>query len=105
MTASITPELVAATRDCAPSDLLVIVIELSGPDPQDASTDLETARTRFQQAAEPVRARIRELGGAVLGENWLSGTIKCRVPVSAVAALQNRDDVAIVDVPHSVSRE
>jgi hypothetical protein len=105
MTASITPQLLAATRDCDPSDVIVVVIELGGAAPEDASPDLESARTRFQQAAEPIRARIRELGGVVLGESWLSGTLECRVPASAVAALQERADVAVLDVPHRVSRE
>lgn len=109
MSARITPALAAAAgTHGVPDEALEVVLEL-GPVAETAEGSradrIARQKAEFQAMAEPVKAVVRQLGGSVEAEAWINGTLKARVPASALRRLKDVEGIVAIDVPHRIERE
>ena len=101
--AKITPDLAAEVDAAESSNLLDVVVELAGDEPEPA--DMDAAKAAFARAAEPVSELISASGGHVLEGAWLNKTLRARVPARAVSEVAESDGVSAVDVPHRLEAD
>ena len=101
--AKITPDLAAEVDAAESSNLLDVVVELAGDQPEAA--DMGGARAAFERAAETVAEVISASGGKVVAGAWLNYTLHARVPARAVSDVAGVDGVSAVDVPHRIEAD
>lgn len=108
MAAELNPRLTALVERAAPGDWLDLVLVLrSAPPTRGVSRGEAVAKLKreFQSVSGPVRSVVEAAGGTVDGEAWISGTIKCHVPVDALKTLAATKEIVRIDLPHQLSRE
>ena len=71
----------------------------------DQADSAETMRRIYAEYAEPVKGKIRLLGGSITGEGWLNGTLQATLTKGAVESLDDEPVVARVDLPRLLERE
>ena len=99
----ITSALAAEVDAAESSNLLDVVVELAGDDPEAA--DMAAAKAAFARAAEPVSEVISAAGGQVLEGAWLNHTLRARVPARALPEVAGIEGVTAVDVPHGLEAD
>lgn len=86
-----------------------VVVELSSgigpglPASTSRSGRLAAKRDDFERRAQPVIDTIRDVGGVVRVAGWLNGTLYARVDRAALDALEQLDEVRVLDVPGDVT--
>lgn len=77
----------------------------SNPAGSDRAARIAALKKDFSVSAEPVEQAIERSGGTVLGRVFLNQSLKARLPREAIAALSERDDVALVDAARLIKTD
>src|SRR2546421_459237 len=82
--AKVTPELETRLAAAAPGQELDLVLEMTGDVPTapsgTATTEyVDSMRQSFHADLASVHRLVEDIGGAVMGENWLNRVVKVRV--------------------------
>ena len=105
------PDLANALSHVADAGALVDIVVEFDTEPVDwvkngnRALAIDQQRARFATLAEPVTHLIVSSGGEVLGEAWINGTLRARVPIDRLVDLLRDESVAFVDVPHRLERD
>jgi hypothetical protein len=93
------------------SELVDVIVELH----HDEEDNAETPQTRNQRIVHlketlnrklvPLQETIQSIGGEVTGQVWLNQTLRVRLPADKVGLLCDHDEVARLDVTHSLQRD
>jgi len=98
----VTPELASAVEDADADELLDVVVELSNPNGVEAEGDraakIAYLKQSFEMQAAPLETWITSLGGEILGDAWINGTIHARIPIRAISVIAEDNSISAVDV-------
>jgi hypothetical protein len=99
--AKLTRRLADEVQMAPPEDLLEVVVELRQPPesetPATRAAAIAHRRQSFEEAAEPIEALVRELGGAPLERAWISRSLRALVPAQQIERLAQLEEVALLD--------
>lgn len=92
-----------------PGELIDVIIEVRDAGrpadlPADKPERYATLERDFQSSTAAVTDIVSTMGGKVLGQTWLGGALKVRIPVDRVKSLLALDDVVLLDLPSKISR-
>ena len=111
MEAKVSEQLNQVLESKAASDFVDVIIELH-PAEEDDATAAQTRTERIAYAKEafdrkivPLEATIKTLGGEITGRAWINDTVRVRVPADKVNLLSGQEEIAKLDVPHSLVRD
>jgi len=107
--AALTPELESRLGTTDPKQEIDLILEMKGDIPpasegRASSAYVDSMRSAFRADTAPVLRLIEQIGGSVVGENWLNRAVKVRVRAESVADLLHSPDITLIDVPHRITR-
>lgn len=100
--------LIHEVEASGPDDLLDVVLELQHDtdSAREIGSRLDRVRARqkaFARSSDAVRQAIMVAGGRILDEAWINRTIRVQIPVKAIDAIAEIDDVGTIDLPGEIA--
>lgn len=111
MDGKVTEQLLEAIEKSHASEMLDVVIELrpeNEPKTQQSQSRAEkiaALKTNFMRDLAPVEEAVRNAGGELTGQAWINRTVRARVPTDCVQKLSEQEQVAKLDVPHTIEQD
>lgn len=62
-------------------------------------------RRTVEETLAPVAIRIRDLGGDVVAQAWINGTLRAKLPVESVGPLTDEPTVETIELPTKLEAE
>lgn len=108
--AKMTPDLKSQLRQTDTDGLLEVVLELhsqnqGGTAALSRGEAIALRKEAFGQDVASVEETVNEVGGEVVGNAWINQTVRARVPAHGLERLSELDEVAVLDVPHTLQAE
>lgn len=111
MDAKVSEQLSKELDQSDSSKMLDVIIELhpedapTAPQPQSRAEKIAALKEKFVRDAAPIQQVVQNAGGELKGEAWINRTIRARVPIETIKHLSEQEQVAKVDVPHTLELE
>ena len=108
MEPKLTRQLNQVLQSKDPSDFVEVIVELyPSEEPQTTAPltrdeKIAQSKAAFEKKIGPLEQTIKSIGGEITGQAWINETLRVRVPADKVGSLSDLDDVAKLDVPHSL---
>jgi len=105
-TLKLSSSLVELLSTLRPVDIVDVVIELRQTSVAIGGSRQERVSGRqlqFTDASRPVKAAVTAAQGEVVDEAWLNGTLRVRVPASAIEMLAELAVIELIDTPVPIS--
>jgi len=109
--AKLRSELSTRLAQADADDVLDVVLELNpqaesaAATPRSRSEEIAFRKETFSHDVAPIEEAINESGGEVVSQAWINQTVLARVPARGVEQLSELDNVAVLDVPHTLEAE
>src|SRR5262245_61913934 len=99
MPGKISPTLAEKFNQLPPEEPVDVVDELGGDamEALDNASSVDQMRQVFAGHSQPVKDKIKSMGGDVIGEAWLNGTLQAKLTRRAAESLYDEPAVARVD--------
>jgi len=111
MEAKISEQLRQLIQSTNASDYVDVIIELhhdqedDAVEPQTRDQRIAHLKETFSRKIIPLQEKIQGIGGEVTGQAWINQTLRVRVSADKISLLRDHDEVARLDVPHSLERD
>ena len=73
--------------------------------PRSRGEAIALRKEAFSHDVVPVEEAVTKVGGEVVGHAWINQTVRARVPAHGLEQLSELDEVAVLDVPHTLQAE
>ena len=108
--AKMTPDLKAQLTEAEAAEDLEVVLELQSQSqetaaPRSRGEAIALRKEAFSHDVVPVEEAVTKVGGEVVGHAWINQTVRARVPAHGLEQLSELDEVAVLDVPHTLQAE
>jgi hypothetical protein len=106
----ISNSLSESLREADADESIDLVVEVGGagvaePPGLGRAEKIAARKAAFAQSAEPVAQEIRRLGGEVIGQAWINGSIRARVAKRMIPALSEESRVTRLDRPRIIQAD
>src|SRR5947207_1760158 len=110
MESKMSEQLTEHLRGKGESGLLDLVVELHQSDreataPQSQTENIAALKETFSRNVARLEETVRRIGGEVTGRAWINQTIRVRAPADKIDQISSHDEVAKIDLPHTLERD